>query len=381
MRWSIKVARVSGIEVKIHVTFILLLVWLAVVYYRVGGMAAAVDGVLFFCLVFLCVVLHEFGHAIAAKRYGIRTPDITLLPIGGVARLERMPDKPGQEVVVALAGPAVNVVISGLLSIFTALLAGGLPDVNPFQQPGQNLVGRLIGVNMMLVVFNMIPAFPMDGGRVLRALLAMRMSYGRATHVAATVGQGFAFFIGFAGLLGGNLLFIVLGIFIYMGAAGESAHAQMRDLSTGLHVSSAMVTDFRTVPETATLDEVIDVLLATSQHEFPVVRASGELCGLLTRDDLIVALRRSGAATPVSEVMRTGMPVVRAGMRFDRAFAMMQERACPALPVVDAEGRLVGLFTTENVGELLMVHSALQGRSRGSTPPSHSMNVRGFTDV
>jgi Zn-dependent protease len=380
MRWSFKVARVSGIEVKIHITFLLLLVWLAVVYYRMGGTAAAVDGVLFVCLVFLCVVLHEFGHAFAARRYGIRTPDITLLPIGGVARLEKMPDKPGQEVVVAVAGPAVNVLICGALSLFM-LIAGGLPDVNPFQPPGQNLIGRLIGVNVLLVVFNMIPAFPMDGGRVLRALLAMRMPYARATHIAATVGQGFAFFIGFTGLMTGNVLFIVIGVFIYMGAAGESAYAQMRDLSTGLHVSSAMVTDFRAVPETATLDDVIDVLLATSQHEFPVVRPGGDLCGLLTRDDLIPALRKNGAETPVSGVMRTGVPTVTPGMRFDTAFAMMQERNCPALPVVDGDGRLVGLFTPENVGELLMVHSALQGRRSPATPPSHAMNARGFTDV
>jgi Zn-dependent protease/predicted transcriptional regulator len=381
MRWSIKVASVADIKVKVHITFILLLVWLAVVYYGMGGMAAAVDGVLFFCLVFLCVVLHEFGHAIAAKRYGIRTPDITLLPIGGVARLERMPDKPSQEVVVAVAGPLVNVVICGVLAVVAALVFDRMPDMNPFQKPEHNLVGRLIGVNAMLVVFNMIPAFPMDGGRVLRALLAMRMPYGRATHIAATVGQGFAFFIGFAGLLGPNILLIVLGVFLYMGAAGESAYAQMRDISTGLHVSSAMVTDFRAVPDTATLDDVIDVLLATSQHEFPVVREGGELCGLLTRDDLIVALRKSGAGTCVTEVMRTEIPTVTPGMRFDTAFAMMQERNCPALPVLDAEGRLAGLFTPENVGELLMVHSVLQERQRASTLHSRSMTMRGFTDV
>jgi Zn-dependent protease/predicted transcriptional regulator len=380
MQWSIKTVSISGIQVKVHITFLLLLVWLAVIDYGIGGISTAVDGVLFFCLVFLCVVLHEFGHAFAARRYGIRTPDITLLPIGGVARLERMPDKPSQEVVVAIAGPLVNVVIVAVLES-AALLLTGQPDINPMQLPGQNLLGRLIGVNIMLVVFNMIPAFPMDGGRVLRALLAMKMPYARATNLAATIGQGFAFLIGFAGLLTGQLLLIVLGVFLYMGASGESAYAKIRDISTGLHVSSAMVTDFRAVQDTATLDDVIDVLLATSQHEFPVVGAAGELRGLLTRDDLIVALRKNGASARVTDVMRTGLPVVEPGMRFDKAFAMMQQHECPALPVVNAGGKLIGLFTPENVGELLMVHGILEGQHQASTPRSRSMTVRGFTDV
>src|SRR4051794_10663658 len=215
MGWSIRVARVAGTDVKVHVTFLLLLAWVWFTHYRVGGTEAAWQGVLFIVLLFACVVLHEFGHAFAARLYGILTPDITLLPIGGVARLQRMPDKPGQELVVALAGPAVNVVIAAVLFAVLGRTAEA-DEVAHLEDPRADMLARLAGVNVMLVVFNLIPAFPMDGGRVLRALLAMRMSYGRATQVAASIGQGIAFLFGFLGLLF-NPLLIFIAIFIYLG--------------------------------------------------------------------------------------------------------------------------------------------------------------------
>ena len=176
MRGSFTLGRIAGIDIKVHVTFFLLLAWIAFVYERSGGMPAAINGVLFVLLIFLLVVLHEFGHALAARRYGIETRDITLLPIGGLARLERMPDKPREEVVVALAGPAVNVVIAAALALFIGF-SGGWPDPHIMEQTGVPLAFRLFSVNVWLVLFNMIPAFPMDGGRVLRAVLAMRMNY------------------------------------------------------------------------------------------------------------------------------------------------------------------------------------------------------------
>lgn len=360
MRWSLRIARIAGIDVKVHVTFFLLLAWVAWLYHGQGGWPAAVHGVVYVSLVFLCVVLHEFGHALAARTFGIRTPDITLLPIGGVARLERMPDKPGQEVIVALAGPLVNVVIAAAL--WLALLPGGGPEnLSPLQARGGNLLAELLGVNLILVVFNMIPAFPMDGGRVLRALLALRLNYARATNIAATIGQGFAFVLGFIGLFS-NPLLVFVAVFIYLGAAGEASFAQMRDVSSGLPVASAMVTEFKALTEESTLDEAIEAVLATSQHDFPVVGPGGEVRGVLSRGDLVAALRKSGAATPVAAVMRTDVPTLRATMPFDRAFAIMQGCDCPALPVLDAAGRLVGLFTPENVGELVMIHSALGGQ-------------------
>lgn len=355
--WSIPIFRVAGIHVRIHVTFLLLLGWLAMGYYQEGGSSAAVTRIFFILLLFLCVLLHEFGHALAAKAFGINTPDITLLPIGGVARLERMPEKPAQEMIVALAGPAVNVAIA--LGLFLVVgfraFAGGQLMVAP------GMLENLLVINVFLVLFNLLPAFPMDGGRVLRALLATRLNYARATQIAATIGQGCAFVFGFIGLFG-NPMLIFIALFIYIGASQEAAVAQMKDVSRGLPVSSAMVRDFRSLPATATLHEAVDALLATSQHDFPVVDEHGSIAGVLLRNDLISALRKNDPAALVTDVMRRGIPTVNTGTRFEEAFQVMQESNCPALPVLDANNRLVGLLTPENVTELMMIHSAMPRR-------------------
>ena len=358
MSWSIPIVRIAGIQLRIHVTFLLLIVWLAVGYYAEGGSAVAAGRVLFILLLFLCVVLHEFGHAFAAKAFGINTPDITLLPIGGVARLERMPDKPMQEFIIAIAGPLVNVVIALVLFL---VRVGAFIDSRAMETG--DFVSQLLTINIMLVAFNMLPAFPMDGGRVLRALLATRMTYARATQVAATVGQAFAFIFGFIGLFW-NPFLIFIAVFIYIGASQEAAVAQMRDISRNLPVSSAMIRDFRTLSENATLQEAVDALLATSQHDFPVVAESGAVTGILTRRDLIGALRRDDPGIRVADVMRRDIPSVTLGTRFEEAFRVMQECNCPALPVLDGMKRLVGLLTPENVTELMMIHSAMPQRRR-----------------
>ncbi|CAN5658493.1 site-2 protease family protein [soil metagenome] len=357
MGWSIPIFRVAGILVRLHVTFLLLLAWLAWSYYAQGGSAVAAGRILFILLLFLCVLLHEFGHAIAAKAFGIHTPDITLLPIGGVARLERMPEKSQQELIVALAGPAVNVVIA--LALFAVVGVRGLMDLDAVEGP--NMLVKLMVINVWLVLFNLLPAFPMDGGRVLRAILATRMNYARATQIAATVGQGCAFIFGFIGLFGPWML-IFIALFIYIGASQEAAVAQMRAVSTGMPVSSAMVREFRTLAVGANLYEAVDALLATSQHDFPVVDENGVVAGVLLRNDLIAALRKDDPALTVGDVMRRGIPTVSTGTPFDEAFRIMQETGCPAVPVLDRMQRLVGLLTPENVSELMMVHSALPRR-------------------
>jgi Zn-dependent protease len=362
MHWSFRLVRIFGIEIKIHVTFFLLLAWIGWLYHRTGGVPAAIDGVVFVLLIFGCVLLHELGHALAAAHFGIKTPDITLLPIGGVARLERMPEKPAQEIAVTLAGPAVNILIAAVLAVAIGLTTG-FPDLQALQQPGLPMTVRLFWVNIWLVIFNAIPAFPMDGGRLLRALLAMRMNYARATQIAANIGHGIAFLFFIVGLWASPML-ILIAVFVYFGASSEALMAQVRSISKDLRVSAAMVTQFQALPLEATLNEAVEALLRTSQHEFPVTDHDGQVRGILTRDDMIAALRKSGAATPVAEVMRTDIPSVPQSMLFDRAFALMQQCSCPALPVLDSLGRLVGLFTPENVGEMIMVQSALGARSR-----------------
>ena len=356
MSWSIPIIRIAGIQLRIHVTFVLLIAWLAF-----GSASAAI----FVLLLFLCVVLHEFGHALAAKAYGINTPDITLLPIGGVARLERIPEEPKQELAIAAAGPAVTAIIA--LSLFIVIAARG---AMAFQTPieGDDLVLNLFKINVWLLLFNLIPAFPMDGGRVLRALLATRLSYARATQVAATVGQAFALFFAIIGLFGvpgvfnRNPFLIFIALFVYIGASQEAALAQMRDFSRRFPVSSAMVREFRSLAESATLEEAVDALLATSQHDFPVLGEQGNVAGILTRHDLIAALRKNDPRIRVGDVMRRDIPTVTTGTRFEDAFRIMQECNCPAVPVLDSMKRLVGLLTPENVSELMMVQSALPRR-------------------
>jgi Zn-dependent protease len=205
MGWSITIAKIAGTQIRIHVTFVLFLVWIGFLHYKIGGTQAAVSGLLFITSLFLCVLLHELGHVIAAKRFGILTPDITLLPIGGVARMQRMPDKPVQEIIVAFAGPLVTLLIAVVISL-AASVPFGLTALGGLMGGEQSLAARLVSVNLSLLLFNLIPAFPMDGGRVFRAILATRMNYGEATRIAARVGQGFAFLFGFLGLFGNPLL-------------------------------------------------------------------------------------------------------------------------------------------------------------------------------
>ena len=352
MSWSVTILRVSGIQLRIHITFLLLIGWLALGYYGSGRSAEAAYWAILTLILFICVVLHEFGHAFAAKAFGINTPDITLLPIGGVARLERMPEEPFQELIIAAAGPAVNVVIA-----LGAFLGGGIFAYPPTMRSG--FVSGLLTINVVLFLFNLLPAFPMDGGRVLRALLATRLPYARATQIAAVVGQGFAFTFGFIGLFANHPFLIFIALFVYIGATQEAALAQMRDVSRRFPVSTAMVREFRTLVESATLMEAVDALLATSQHDFPVVDSAGNVAGVLTRHDLIAALRKNDPALRVADVMRRDIPTITTGTRFEDAFRIMQECNCPAVPVLDSMKRLVGLLTPENVSELMMVQAAL----------------------
>ncbi|EHK58217.1 site-2 protease family protein [Allomesorhizobium alhagi] len=357
MTWSFNLGTIAGTAVRVHVTFALLLVWIWLMHYRIGGAPAAWEGVAFILAIFACVVLHEFGHIAAARYFGIKTPDITLLPIGGVARLERMPEEPGQEFVIAIAGPLVNVVIAAL--IFVALGgSAGVEQMAQVEDPRSGFLVRLAGVNVFLVLFNMIPAFPMDGGRVLRAALASRMSWARATQIAASIGQGLAFVFGFIGLFY-NPFLIFIGIFVYLAAAAEAQDAQIRDVAASVLVGDVMVTDFVRLEGTANMDQAIEALLATTQREFPVVDSAGRLEGLLTRDDMIRALKETGPGAPVSSAMRTDIPSIHSRRSLSEGLRMMQQKSVPAIAVTDRAGHLVGLMTYETIGEMMMVRAAV----------------------
>ncbi|RUV60321.1 MULTISPECIES: site-2 protease family protein [unclassified Mesorhizobium] len=371
MSWSLNLGTIAGTTVRVHFTFLLLLVWIWLTHYRIGGTPAAWEGVAFIIAVFACVVLHEFGHIAAARYFGIGTPDITLFPIGGVARLERMPEEPGQEFVIAVAGPLVNVAIAALIF---ALIGGsaGVEQMAGIEDPRMNFLARLAGVNVFLVLFNMIPAFPMDGGRILRAALAARLSWSRATQIAATIGQGLAFVFGFVGLFY-NPLLIFIGIFVYLAAAAEAQNAQIREVATSVLVGDVMITEFARLERSATLDEAIEMLLATTQHDFPVTDTAGHLKGLVTRNDMIRTLKEKGPAEPVASAMRSDIPKIHYRKSLEESLRLMQQADVPAVAVVDSSDRLVGLMTHETIGEMLMVRSAVSdafrfGRLRGSNP-------------
>ena len=356
MRWSLNVGSIAGTAIRIHITFLLFLVWLGTVYYRQGGAEAAWQGTIFIVLLFLCVLLHELGHVFAARRYGVTTRDVTLWPFGGIASMEHMPEKPTEELIVAVAGPAVNVAIAAVLLLWLGPRFD-LANLTQIENPAVSLAVNVAAANIVLVVFNMIPAFPMDGGRVLRAILAMRMGNARATELAATIGQGFAILFGILGILY-NPMLIIIAAFIFLAASGEATQAQLRAVAQGALVSDAMITAFESLPTSATVNDAADALIRTTQTEFPIVDGDGHLRGVLTRNAMVKALKERGPDTPVLEVMQSDIPEVPSRAKLDTALRSLMQKGCPAVGVADPQGRLIGLLTVENLGEMMMVHAA-----------------------
>jgi Zn-dependent protease len=361
MKWSWRIGRIAGIDLNVHLTFLILVAWVALRHYleRRSPVDAFMGVAFIFCL-FGIVVLHELGHALTARRFGIPTRDITLLPIGGVARLERMPEDPKQELLVALAGPAVNVALAAILFVVLEL-SGGLVAYWDVIRVGGSFLNQLLWVNVSLAVFNLLPAFPMDGGRVLRALLALRTDYVRATQIAAGVGQALAAVFGFVGLFT-NPFLVFIALFVWLGAAAEASMVQMRSALGGIPVQRAMVTDFRALAPHDPLGRAVDHVLAGFQQDFPVVD-QGRVAGVLTRADLLNALARHGQEARVDEVMQRDIETADPLDMLEGVLGRLQRRGCHTLPVVH-NGRLVGLVTTDNLGELLMFEEALRKAPR-----------------
>jgi Zn-dependent protease len=366
MKWSWTVGSIFGIKLRIHWTFLLLLIWVGTIYGRAeGGLPAAARGIGFILAVFGCVVLHECGHALMARRFGVPTEDITLLPIGGVARMQRIPDVPMQEFWIAIAGPAVNVVIAGLL--FVGLLAtSGLRVATAEPSLTTSFFTNLMWVNVLLVAFNVLPAFPMDGGRVLRSLLALQMDYTRATGIAVSVGQGMAILFGVVGLFT-NPFLLFIALFVYIGAEAELQMVQLRDLVAGVRVRDAIMTDFNVLAADATLDEAADMVLAGTQQDFPVMDG-GDFRGILYRQKLLEGLRDDGGQARVGDWASDvdQRPTLEAPLW--ETLEKMREKQSGTLPVF-ANGELVGLLSSENISELLMIRSARSGQDHGPASP------------
>jgi Zn-dependent protease len=369
MSWSWRIGRIAGIDVYLHFTFLILLVWVALSHFLPDGdVVGAVRGVVFILALFGIIVLHELGHALAARRYGIPTRDITLLPIGGVARLERMPEDPKQELVVAIAGPLVNVVIAAAIYVGTQL-GSGLTDVASATRIGGGFLSQMFWVNVALVVFNLLPAFPMDGGRVLRALLAMRLDYVRATQIAANIGEAMAILFALWGLFS-NPFLLFIALFVWLGASQEASMVQMRSALTGIPVKRAMITDFHTLEAHDPLSVAVAHLMAGFQQDFPVLEGE-RLVGIMTRDDLAKGLAQIGAEGRVSEVMQREFVTVSPRDMLQSAFAALQNCNCHTLPVVE-DGRLLGMMTSENLAEVLMIQEALREAGRRRWSPDNS---------
>ena len=356
MGWSLSIGRIAGTAIRVHITFLMFLAWIWVASYISEGAAAAWSGLVFMLSLFLCVLAHEFGHIFTARAFGVATPDVTLLPIGGVARLERIPEDPRQELLIAVAGPAVNVVIAAVLLV----LFGAQPEtanLAVIDSTRISLADRLVSVNLFLALFNMIPAFPMDGGRVLRALLAIRMGFLRATRVAAVVGQWFAFALGFIGIFY-NPLLIFIALFVYLAASSEAQFVSMRAMAQGVPLGAAMMTQYATLSPQAHIDEAVATLLHTNQSDFPVLDGDGRLRGLLGRNDIVRALKQMGPDARVEQAMTTGIPTIDRRRCLDEALRLLQEKQAPAVAVVDADQRLVGLITSETLGEMILLGNA-----------------------
>jgi len=251
----------------------------------------------------------------------------------------------------------VNVAIAAALLVYLGTTNIDVQALTKIEDPATSMIVKLAGANIFLVLFNLIPAFPMDGGRVLRALLATRYSFGRATELAAMVGQGFAVLFGILGIFT-NPMLIVIAVFVFLAASAEAGHAQLRDVSRGALVSDAMITQFRALNTQSTVDEAADALIQTTQKEFPIVDGAGKLRGVLTRDAMIKALKEKGPQCPVMEATDAEIPTVSARATLESAIKVLQESRAPAIGATDSYDRLIGLLTAENLGEMMMVRAA-----------------------
>jgi Zn-dependent protease len=367
MNWSWHIGKIAGIDIKIHLTFFFILIWFGLSAYMNGGsITAAMTNVLLILALFLCVILHEFGHALTARLFGIHTRDITLLPIGGIARLENMPEDPKEELLVSAAGPAVNVVISA--GLFSGLLLSGF-----FSQPLDaallnNFWLQLLVANVTLVLFNLIPAFPMDGGRVLRSILALRMDGVKATRIAANIGRGLAILMGIAGFFV-NPWLVLTAIFVWTGAGAEAKAVEIKAGLKGLVVRDALVSQFYQVEANQPLSDVFQLSMATAQNYFPVT-SNGNFLGIIRRVDLMKAIDRLGNRAPAyaaigsePEILDPEMPLKDILPKF---------AANQVLPVL--EGRqLIGLVTPESVQQRMWLNQ--HTKTNTSQTPGESTDI------
>jgi Zn-dependent protease/predicted transcriptional regulator len=365
MKWSFKIATLAGINVYAHWTFVLLFIWIPIGSLIDNGAEAAMRSFGLIFMVFSFVVLHELGHALTARRFGIRTRDITLLPIGGIARLERMPEEPREEFLVAIAGPAVNFLLATIFAAINLLARGGETLMNS-DLIGADFLITAVYLNLGMGLFNLLPAFPMDGGRILRAFLTPRLGHVAATEAAASVGQFLAIVLGLLGLLTHGML-IFVAIFVYLGAQQEALQVQMKSILNGVPVREAMRTHFLNLNRDDDLTAALKEFLAGNQHDFPVIDQQQRLCGMVYREDILNNLNDEPETTPIGKIALTDCGSIPVNAMLEDALNVMQERNCSVLPVIQS-GNVVGLISLENIGAFMMIQSARKRRRSNSKP-------------
>jgi Zn-dependent protease len=345
--------------VRLHFTFVLLLVFL--VFIGVGQRQSGVSTAIYVLALFASVLAHELGHALVARHYGIGTIEIVMFPIGGVSRPERAP-KAKEELWIALAGPTVNLLIGVALLAWVAAQHGFIALEQLREPTDANLAERIALGNLVLWVFNLLPAYPMDGGRILRSFLALRKPEEQATRIAAGAGQVLAILMGLGGLLGGNFILMFVALFVYLGAAQEGAAVRGRILTTGFPVSAAMITDFRTLQHGDTIRDAGTLLLATSQHDFPVMHGDA-VVGLLNRSRLVRAMMTDGPEAFVAGAMDREFKRLSPDMPLNEVLPQVSAPGSCAL-VMDPEGRLLGMVTSENVSEFLLLRQVSMAQAK-----------------
>lgn len=372
MGTSFTLFRVGGIDVRIHWSFVLILIWGAVSYSFGGAnpLWGALYGVLVIVLLFVCVTLHEFGHAVAARRYGIGVPHITLLPIGGVAQLERNPEKPGQDLVVSLAGPLVNVVLA-LVLYPLALLVGSLTGVaaagwNPYawmarsaQMGPANLLYYLAAVNLLLALFNLIPAFPMDGGRILRALLAMKMPMVRATRIAVFIGRLVAVPMAIYGIVDGNVLMLLIAFFVYVGGGAEREAVESRNILGKVKVRNALNRAEERLYTSESIQRAVELIMSSYQSDYPVFDLGNRYVGILTRARLVEVLRTRGNEVRVVDAMIPAdeVPVLPPTGTLADVWEVMAEGGARVVAIKDGY-EFLGLISAADIAEVVNVMGA-----------------------
>lgn len=349
--------RVFGVPIRLHFTFLLLLVFL--IFIGIGGKQSAATTAVYIIALFGSVLLHELCHALVARVYGLRTREIVMFPIGGVSRLESQP-KPNQEFLIAFAGPASNLII-GLALMATQRNFLPLEKLNV--PTDANLIERIALGNLLLGLFNLLPAYPMDGGRILRSLLALRKPENEATQIAAAAGRFLAVAMGLFGLLSQNFVLVFVALFVYLGAAQEGAAARGRLLTTGFSVRAAMISDFHDLSHSNTLREAGDLLLATAQQDFPVMHGN-EVIGLLTRAALMRGMLSAGPESYVASAMDRNFVRIPPDMSLTDALPLVSSAGSCAL-VMDGD-QLLGLLTAEHLYEFMLLRQVSMAQERAS---------------